>query len=540
MGFYLFAILNKITKGYNISLLWMEPIFAEYEKTLRNPKLHNMNPTLSNRLSLFICVMIGVFLMAFTGYKAYHISLTFDESATWIDQMYHSFWDIVTYKFPNASNHVFNTLYMKYCSAYIGNSEFELRSLSWFSHLVYIFFSIKIVQNLKRVWFIISAFILLNVNPYLLDYFSLARGYGLAMAMMMGSLYYLVQYINNGRKWYQILTLLFGILAVLANFSWLNFYLGLSGAVFVFHFFKTKEKNASFVTFARSAIPLFVAGILLFCIIYLPLKRLQDTHQFFFGGKTGFWKDTILQLVKDSLYTKPAESFAPVLFACILIIFLSSVIFVFMKLFSGKSGNILNPVYYILLILFITGLSTEIQHLFLGTLFLTDRTALMFFPLSSLFIILAVSEITESTRMSRFVKPILFIVSFLKVIHFLYVLNFNGVHDFYYDSSTKKMIKDLDKSVPQNLRKPNAIILKEPWIFVPTTNFYLRTRNMNWVRPLEMFKKDDGTEPDYFYEVNVDANDRAQYRREHKTIIADYPETNTTLVKWKNNETMRQ
>src|SRR6185312_15119862 len=151
---------------------------------------------------------------------------------------------------------------------------------------------------------------------------------------------------------------------------------------------------------------------------------------------------------------------------------------------------------------------TEIQHILFDTLFLTDRTALMFIPLSVLFIVFALNESETSKLISLFIKPMMFIVGIVSICYFIYVSNFIGVHDFFYDSNTKNMVSVIYKIVPQNQRKTGNIILKEPWIYVPTTNFYLRTMHMDWVRPLDMFKKDDGAEPDYFYEINVDANDR--------------------------------
>ena len=51
---------------------------------------------------------------------------------------------------------------------------------------------------MKRFQLVISAiviagFVLLALNPFVLDFFSLARGYGLALACLMSSLYLLAR-----------------------------------------------------------------------------------------------------------------------------------------------------------------------------------------------------------------------------------------------------------------------------------------------------------------------------------------------------------
>ena len=486
----------------------------------------------SSRKYIRVCILMGVLLAAFTGYKAYAISFTYDESATWLEQIYRSVWEIITYKYPNSSNHLFNTLYMRFASIYFGSSAFALRGLSWFSHIIYIFFSIKILQTLKNGWLIIPGFILLNVNPYLLDYFSLARGYGLALAMMITSIYYFILYIHRQKQWLQAVALLFGMLAVLANFSWLNYFLALAGALLTFNFILNYQKKQFFWSFLRSIVPMFVASALLFTIIFLPIKKLATTGQFFFGGKKGFWQDTIFSLVTDSIYIKSAGAFAWPLFLIVLIVFSLSVIFLFIKLIRAKSWNIPGVVYYLLLIPCIAGLSVELQHIILGTLYLTDRTALMFIPLYFLFVVFVLDELSSIRLTSFFVKTITIASCVLTTVFFLYVLNITGVREFFYDSSTEKMLTDLGKNVPEALRKPDAIKLEEPWIYVPTTNFYIKTKNLYWVRQINIYKKDE-IPIDYYYMKNVDDNDRVQFKKEHKTILAEYPTTNTTLVKWK-------
>ena len=72
---------------------------------------------------------------------------------------------------------------------------------------------------------------LLNLNLYVLDYFSLSRGYGLSLGFLMGTLFFLLRFLTQlhtgvaGRRdLFRALLMACG--AVMANFSLLNVYLG--------------------------------------------------------------------------------------------------------------------------------------------------------------------------------------------------------------------------------------------------------------------------------------------------------------------------
>ena len=144
--------------------------------------------TLNNKIAIGICIFLGIGLIIFSGYKAYFDSFTHDESKTWLDSIHRSIIEIITFNYPESTtnNHLLNTLLMKGCSVLFGDSEFSLRLPTWLAHFIYIYFTIRILQLFDNAWIIVSGFIILNFNPYLVDFFSIARGYGLALAFMMG------------------------------------------------------------------------------------------------------------------------------------------------------------------------------------------------------------------------------------------------------------------------------------------------------------------------------------------------------------------
>jgi hypothetical protein len=98
---------------------------------------------------------------------------------------------------------------------------------------MYLAFSFLLVHKWTKKTLAATGFLLLNLNPYVLDFFSLCRGYGLSMAFMVAGLYFYVSFLDkifrqktSGSKdlsW----SLAMAACAALANLALLNVYAGL-------------------------------------------------------------------------------------------------------------------------------------------------------------------------------------------------------------------------------------------------------------------------------------------------------------------------
>ena len=130
---------------------------------------------------------------------------------------------------------------MHFSASVFGDSPFALRLPNILAHGLYLFFTAKIVLLHKRNALInLSLFILLNAHPYLLDFFSLARGYGLAIASMTAGLFYACRFVTCDQRTKNcILISTTGIIAVLSNFVLLDYYVPL---LFLLSFFILIDK----------------------------------------------------------------------------------------------------------------------------------------------------------------------------------------------------------------------------------------------------------------------------------------------------------
>jgi hypothetical protein len=424
---------------------------------------------------------------------------------------------------------------MKVCLALFGNSEFSLRLPNILAHGIYILSTIGMVKMLNNKWLILPGFVLLNFNPYLLDYFSLARGYGLASGFMAASLLFMFKYLKNQKIRDISFCFFFATLSIFANLSWLNFYLALAGVFFFYLLIGLLNKtiNTRSSLFFIRLVPVFSCSVFIFLALHRPVQKLVAYKELFFGGHDGFWKDTIYSLMRDTLYIQSAEKFALPLMIVMLSFFGLSLAALVILLIARKFSNLNHPAFVCIILLFIAGFSTIVQHYLLGTLFLTDRTALLFVPLFALYFISFLDLISEKKYPGLVSFALASGSSLFMGGVFLNALNLHSVRDFKYDSNTKAMLEALAKDIPDPAKKERSIYLGAIWVHIPSIMYYQQTHNLYWMKPLYRFINENPSQFDYYYVKGIDDYDRKQFLKEQKRIVIEYPDTQTALVKWK-------
>ena len=129
---------------------------------------------------------------------------------------------------------------------------------------------------------------MLNFNPFLLEFFALARGYGLGAGCMMMSMSLFFLWIKNQKTSWIIISFFMAALAVLSNFIYLN-YLASLIAVYILYFgfdfylfsrqaFQNKKQPLDFKLLAIPTLTSIILFIPLFLFCFLrsvsPLCRL--------------------------------------------------------------------------------------------------------------------------------------------------------------------------------------------------------------------------------------------------------------------------
>lgn len=353
----------------------------------------------------------------------------------------------------SANNHMLNSALIRVILWFADPSIFLYRLPNLLSFILYLCFAVKLGKLLttNKPYLTTSVLVLM---PYLLDFFSIARGYGLSISFLSGSIYYVLVFSKSIKISHLFGAIFFGICAVLSNYTLLNFFLPLLFVLFVFIMQHKEQRLIKLVCFT------LITGVFMYMIIPI-LFELKDGHHLIFGGRDNFFNSTVLSLGRSFGYgilnIKFAESIFTILFSVALIY---SIIEVVCSIRNRKfESNIVLPIIFVLMIL-----SPVTQNMLFDTFFPAERTALMYYPVMVLLLIQGMIKYFE--RRSYFM---LNVISFGLLAHFLFTINFSHTYSWRYESGTKNVINCLEKI---SIDEGRVINIGTNYIYTPSTWYY--------------------------------------------------------------------
>ena len=458
----------------------------------------------------------ALLLLIYVFMRAMNLSMTHDEAHTYLAfhdvSVWSCFWSSSCWE--NANNHLLNTLLMQGSVTLFGPSEWAIRLPNVMAYALYLLVSVRLVSTLapEKPGLQWVGFILLNMNPYLLDFFSLARGYGLSVSFMLTAIWFLFRWMRDDKV--KDIGLAYGCLglAVLSNFTALNILAsfmiahGIIGLSLIYY-----ERSTTWKRILKSAVPGVLLLVLLGIFLALPIRELRAQGEFLYGAPS-LW-DTISILVSDTLYSQHYLGNATVNTALILFLILLipaigfglGIYFIRQEL----SGRFYISMVLILLASF--GIML-VQHRLLGSQFLFNRKALMYIPLLALILWLFIRGHWDGLWMRIGGS----IVAGFMVYHELRAANLTSCREWWYDADTKSMMLSMQEITKQD---PKPVSLGLNWLFMPASEYYRVTRQLDYLQPLVYDKEiqSDGRF-DYYY---IDAGDWPKLEAQYDKIV-DY------------------
>jgi hypothetical protein len=171
-------------------------------------------------------MLVALAIWGFVWVHAFSMDMTHDEA--------YSFRLIKTNYFialfGTANTHWLNSFFMKIFSLLFGDGPGWLRLHSVLAFPFYAWGLYHLVRLIKSDKAKIVFVALLLFNPYVLDFFSLARGYGLALTFQVWSLVYFVRGYEQGlhyRTW--MMVWLLNLLTIASNLSYFYTVMGMAG-----------------------------------------------------------------------------------------------------------------------------------------------------------------------------------------------------------------------------------------------------------------------------------------------------------------------
>lgn len=391
-----------------------------------------------------VLVLLALLALTYIIVRAATLSFTVDESGTWRLFIHKSNFFPTHFDANSANNHLLNTWLMFIAHHFFGSSELAIRLPNVLAGALYLFCVIMLVQPVKAGVWRVAAFLLLAANPYLLQYFSLARGYGLSIALMTAALWQGLRYISEGQH---LRTLLAAVLlaagAVLANLTLLHFFLPFVFLLFACGWLLVRKQYKRLWLYFPHASTLFAGSVLLFAIVLPQAMGMRNAHALYFGGRY-FWTHMIASLVKTFGYDAVD---APVVAVAAWILLPSGMLLLLVlavkKYRAEKYGSLLHSPFMFVLALFLLALaSTVMQRVLFGTLFPIYRTALFFVPLFFLAFVYAVQSLNGAVILQRLLLPV---AGGAMLLHFLLAMNVYSTYEWKFDADTKSVVQLMER-----------------------------------------------------------------------------------------------
>lgn len=398
--------------------------------------------------------LLSVIVFTYVLLRAILLDITYDEAWSIGTYVNGSFTNILNYVPCDSNNHLINSLVIKVLYFILPATTFVARIPSLLAFIFYLRFAALLTTATKHKTGP-YLFALLILNPFLLEFFSLARGYSISMAAVLGSLYYFDIYFKQQQKTVLMKSVGLAALAGLSIFSFLNFFAGMLLICFL-HLLLIKKKEYVLTMALLGTVSLSVVALL-----WLPFQRLTQFGNLYYGGTTSLWQDSFLSLGRYSQYQMFQDASAVIFLVLVLLVL--TVIFIH-ALFEKRHLSFKTLWIFILLLSCL--LVNYIQVKLLDGFYLIDRTTLFLYPL----LLLSSWPLVQELPALKKTKYMYAGLSLLFLLNTLNHANLKKTLTWFFDSHTREILTVLDKQGEQENRK---IPVGCSWPFEKTLTWYL-------------------------------------------------------------------
>ncbi|WP_430404941.1 hypothetical protein [Fluviicola sp.] len=400
-----------------------------------------------NRSTQINYYLVLVFAFSYVLIRGFTVGITHDEALTYKiiqgDEIFKG----------TANHHWLNTQLSSLSTYLFGAKEFALRLPNMLSFAVFWLFLFRISKTfLKSTFTQLTLLLLLCGNPFILDFFSLCRGYGLSIAFVTASLFYLFRIVDlksESKPIHYYLSAVFSILALSANLNTLNYFL-IAIALIILSALVFKPKNR--------IVLLSILVILCGISLYFSLDRLfflKDQKELYFG--TGNLNSTIDNLIYSSFYIKDGFKEA------IILRYLLYALLLIAGFLAIRKRQVFHPGAFALIILASILIALVAENGLFEALYPINRSSLYLFPIILLAFLLNVDELKF-----KLVRVSLVTCSVLFILFNLFTYNLKTTMTWSEDSC----IKEAMLLIKNNIQDDSIHTAECTWIYEPMVNYY--------------------------------------------------------------------
>lgn len=430
-----------------------------------------------------VLILYLVLIFAFVFAKALLVPFSHDECQSYTIFAEHSS------QGNTANNHWLNTWTAYPFYLLFGESELAMRLPNLLVFILYLIYCFKFTQKFKHFELQLLTVVLLTAFPFMLDFFGMMRGYGMSLSFGLASLYHLILLAENkDDKKHLEKALYFSLLAILANFTSLIFYVAL--ALVAAFILIEKYRQTLFTTHFKNLLlrPIIINAVVLSAAAYWVLF-LKSHNQLYYGSDLGMFYGTFQSLVMAFFYkaTIPENTtYMPLVWVLSAIVLTASIASLLFKKRDYAYFSLG------LLVLALTAIPIAL-NLALGIKYPLDRGALVFYAPMVLIIPYGLHVLVQkNNRLAVLSKIVAVVVILAWGFNYSRTANLSYFCMWQYDANTDVAVKKIQDN------NSDSISVACNWLAVPATNFYIKKYNVLAKKPAKV-EDFEGENFDYYY-----------------------------------------
>jgi len=374
--------------------------------------------------------LVGSIFFAYVFVRAFSVGATIDEITTMQGARELSFLDIIFQTHPTANSHVLNTILIKTLFFLGGDSLAIVRSPNVLSLILYLYWAYKIASKRLPRFVGIGCFTLLMCNPFLLDFFGLARGYGISLGFMMGALYFGSEFFESRSKSNFLKALVFSSLSVYSLFSMIYFWVALASMLTMVPFLRK-----DWACFKSCLFYGVLTGATLLGAIAVPIFHLKESGSLYYGGHDSLYSDTLISLTRYSLYSIDITSSVYVTLNIFLVTLLSVSIISYSK---GEKWRSLKTLFLGAGV--VSATLIILAHHLAGVLYPINRVGLFLYPLFIFSLCFCLKDFRDYMRTTA-----IFLLLIVFGINFISKGNFYRTALWSFDAHTEDILNQVNE-----------------------------------------------------------------------------------------------
>lgn len=402
-------------------------------------------------------ILATLFVWVFIWRHAYVMDIVYDEASSF------RFLKTGHYRaLPGIANtHWLNSFFIRLFMTF-NESVLCLRLHAVLAFPFYAFGIYRLAMLIKSGGAQLAFYCLLVFNPYVLDFFAMARGYGLAITLQVWTILYFIKAVQTTfsyRLWLHVFIL--SLFTIGANLSYQYTVMTLTGGYLLycgltagpFSWYTNKQK--------RKITGLFVLLLFFSTLDLLFIKYYGKDLEF--GGTENFVRSVFNTLWVKSLYNASYTSISVWLSWCTFLLIIMAGVYFIRKTIQQKKGSPGMAATFITIGIFLLGM---LFHLVFHTPYISNRTALQWYAPGLFTLFMAMAEWHLPVKTFRLIGyGAGGLTGMLVLIHFVTVYNDQRCIEYYEEDPTRQPLHDLYARHPKH---PGASI----WIAGTYNSYY--------------------------------------------------------------------